>query len=376
VFRIWIRTESAVRITTLLHPRSLFVLAFVAACAVPSSSNAGRIEAVHGKHYGLTKRHGPWMIMVASFNKPPENERIEGMSPKQAAEELVYELRRKGIPAYTFEQEEVDATVKTLNRRTQEERAGKTRNWAGGICVLAGNYPTSNDPVAQKTLKYIKKFQPRFLQDIAAEGESVPGEIIRRSQTGGVFRMSRSHPGPLSGAFMTTNPLLSEEDLALRKRDPLILRLNTGSEYSLLQNKGRYTVVVATFQGKSEITNNVSEKKIQPISSTLSEAADRAWELCTALRSAKSYGYGRDFEAWVFHDRYSSIVTVGSFQSKDDPRIVEIQNLFGAKVAAVKADGSPTLGAEAFAIPRTPTGKETVKTWIFDPFPQVIEVPR
>jgi hypothetical protein len=364
--------ESVVR--TSLRP--LFVLAFFASLAVCTLANANPIEAVRGKHYKLTRRHGPWMIMVASFNKPPEDRLTEGMTPEQAAEELVYELRRAGIPAYIFQQEEIDGTITTVDRRTQEERSGKIRNWAGGICVLAGNYPSANDPVGQRTLKYIKKkFKPEFLSDIAAQGEAGPGEMIKRVQSGGVFHTTPYRPGPLSGAFMTTNPLMSDEDLAVRKRDPLILRLNSGSEYSLLQNKGKYTVVVATFQGRYEIANGINEKKMQ-VSSALGDAAERAWELCTALRRAKSYGYDREFPAWVFHDHYSSIVTIGSFNSKDDPRITEIQNTFGAKVAAIKSDGSPSLSAELFAIPKKPAGNELVKTWIFDPFPQVIDVPR
>ncbi len=159
---------------------------------------------------------------------------------------------------------------------------------------------------------------------MAAQGEAGPGELIKRSQSGGVYRTSRSTArDPFSGAFMTVNPDLTEEDLALRKRDPFILRLNSGSDYSLLTNPGHYTVVVATFQGKAELTSDATEKKVQPISSSLSEAADRAWELCTALRRAKSHGYDRDYDAWVFHDRYTSIVTVGSFDSKDDPRIAD-----------------------------------------------------
>jgi hypothetical protein len=342
-----------------------------------STSRAASIEAVHGKHYSLTKRHGPWMIMVASFNKPSELEKTEGMSPMQAAEELVYELRCKGIPAYIYQQDEIEGNLTTVDRRTQAERKAKTRNWAGGICVLAGNYSSSNDAVAQNTLKYIKKYRPRFLSDVAAETQTGPGEKIQRSQSGGVFRTTPNRPGPLSGAFMTTNPKLSDEDLALRKRDPFILRLNTGSDYSLLQNPAKYTVVVATFQGKSDIYSEGSAKKVRPVSSALSDAAERAWELCTALRRAKSYGYDRDFEAWIFHDRFSSIVTVGSFEAKDDPRIIATQNLFGAKVATVHADAPPSLGAEAFAIPRKAANpNDTVKTWIFDPFPQVIEIPR
>jgi hypothetical protein len=374
VFRIQITTESAVRTSTLTP--SLLILAVVTTVVLASSSDAAQIEAVRGKHYRLTKRHGPWMIMVASFNEPPKLEKTEGMSPMQAAEELVYELRRKGIPAYIYEQQEVEGNLTTVDRRTQEERKAKTRNWAGGICVLAGNYATANDAVAQTSLKFIKKYEPQFLRDLAAEALAGPGQVLKRSQSGGVFRTSANRPGPLSGSFMTTNPLLTEEDLALRKRDPFILRLNTGSDYSLMQNPAKYTVVVATFQGKSDIYSEGSEKKVRPVSSALSDAAERAWELCTALRHAKSYGYDRDYESWIFHDRYSSIVTVGSFQSKDDPRIIATQNLFGAKVAAVREDGSPSLGAEAFAIPRKAKANETVRTWIFDPFPQVIDIPR
>lgn len=373
MFRIQIKTESAVRTTIL--PRPVFVLAVFTTLILVSSSDAAQIEAIHGKHYRLTKRHGPWMIMVASFNKPPELEKAEGMTPMQAAEELIYELRRKGIPAYIYDQPEVEGNLTTVDRRTQEERKAKTRNWAGGICVLAGNYASSNDPVAQKTLKYIKSYQPQFLRDLAAEAQAGPGQMIKRSQSGGVFRISANRPGPLGGAFMTTNPKLTDEDLALRKRDPFILRLNTGTEYSLLQNPAKYTVVVATFQGKSELYSEGTEKKLRPLSSALSDAAERAWELCTALRHAKSYGYDRDYEAWIFHDRYSSVVTVGSFESKDDPRIIATQNLFGAKISGVH-DGAPSLGAEAFAIPRKASPNETVKTWIFDPFPQVIDIPR
>jgi hypothetical protein len=358
------------------RPRPLVVLAFFTLLAVCAPLIAGHIEAVRGKQYGLTKRHGPWMIMVASFNKPPEYERTEGMSPEEAANQLVYELRLKGIPAYTFQQTAIDGTLTTIDRRTNAERAAKTRNWAGGICVLAGNYPTSNDKIAQRTLKFIKSFQPEFLRDVTAQGEAGPGELIKRTKSGGVYHVTPNHRFPFSGAFMSVNPELTDEDLALRKHDPFILRLNSGSDYSLLTNPGRYTIVVATFQGKAELTSDATEKKVQPISSSLSEAADRAWQLCMALRRAKSYGYDRDYDAWVFHDRYTSIVTVGSFKSKDDPRIAETQNLFGAKISSIKSDGSPNLGAEAFAIPRKAVANEIVNTWIFDPFPQIIEVPR
>ncbi|MEO1982620.1 MAG: hypothetical protein ABGZ24_19090, partial [Fuerstiella sp.] len=64
---------------------------------------AGQLEAVQGKRYRLTSQHGPWMIMVAALRDVPEERRIDGgLSAWEAADRLVYELRRRGIPAYTF----------------------------------------------------------------------------------------------------------------------------------------------------------------------------------------------------------------------------------------------------------------------------------
>jgi hypothetical protein len=364
--------ESVVRITT----RWLLVLAFVAAVVgVGDHCSARSIEAVKGKHYKLSKRNGPWMIMVASFNAPPEDRRTEGLTPAEAADQLVYELRCKGIPAYVYQQDDVEGKVTTVNRRTQQAREGKILAWHGGICVLAGNYPVSSDKIAQATLKYIKQFQPPFLSEITAWQDGA-GERVNRTKTGGVFWVTKQRPGPLSGAFMTTNPLLSDEDLAVRTRDPLLLKLNSGMEYSLFQNKGKYTVVVATFLGKGQL-EYVGEKKEIKISSALVDAAESAWELCTALRHAKVLGYDEQFEAYVYHDRHSSIVTVGAFDDPRDPRITELQNKFGAKVAGLKSDGTPaSLTAEAFSAPRLPQEHEAAKRWIFDPFPQVIEVPK
>jgi hypothetical protein len=365
--------------------RLALILAVFAGLAVACATSraASTIEAVKGKRYKLTKRHGPWMIMVASFLTPPDDRRGEGLSPEEAAQELVYELRLHHIPAYTFRQEEVDEEVKVIGRRTSSALKAKVRNWTGGICVLAGNYPVSNDKVAQETLHYIKEFEPQFLNDVEAAKPATLGGAIKRSKSGGIFRTTKDRPKPLSGAFMTTNPLLSEEDLALRRRDPFIVKINSGSEYSLLSNPGRYSIVVATFQGRSypQLGRDAEEHKFSLDNSPLSDAAERAWELCSALRHAKSLGYDREFDAYVYHDRYSSIVTVGSFDSKDDPRIADLQNFFGAKVSQVQQDGTPTFGVEAFTVPHPPRDKrvkssEPVKTWIFDPYPELIDVPR
>jgi len=340
------------------------VFALVLGATAPSQA---RIEAIKGKRYRLTKRHGPWMIMVASLHSIP------GRSPtaEEAADELVYELRRKGIPAYVYKQEAAIDRIKTVDRFGRpQQRAYRARD--NRICVLAGNYPSVKDRIAQKTLQYIKTLRPKFWEEH------------------GIYRKTPGRPGPLSGAFLTINPLLSPEEIAKKKRDALILRLNSGVEYSLLQNKGKYTLVVATFMGKS--TTHIGDRGLDEVAekfkvgSTLDQAAEDAQQLVHLLRSQRAkemlnpnliHLLDNDvFDAYVFHDRYHSIVTVGAFSSPNDPRIPELIQVFGAKPRQDPATGRTVLTGEMITIPgRRPTDPP-VKTFLFDPYPRVIEVPK
>ena len=83
------------------RPAVMIAVITVLSLSLPKTATA-RIEAIKGKKYRLTKQHGPWMIMVASLAEPPDYRRHEGISYLEAADRLVYELRRKGLPAYVY----------------------------------------------------------------------------------------------------------------------------------------------------------------------------------------------------------------------------------------------------------------------------------
>lgn len=344
----------------------------IAAVAVMLSSvprAEAKIEAIRGKRYALSKQHGPWMIMVASFRNIPEEERTEGLSATEAADELVYELRRKGIPAYIFEQKGALGRVNTIDRMGREDQ----RIYAaqrGMVSVLAGNYPNI-DPedkdgnIAQKTLAYIKRMKPEIMEK------------------GAKFRPTPGRPGPLSGAFFSVNPLLTPDELMSRKQDPLITQLNSGMEHSLLNNPGKYTLVIKSFSGKSVTKladnsfNDVIARFDSKMSNSLDDAAMSAWQLTQALRNGRSLGYPADYEAYVFHDRYNSIVTIGSFDSPDDPRIKQFAEMFSGKVKKNPNTGRDFLAAEIFTIPRKPQPNQLPeKSWVFDPKPRLMKVPQ
>ena len=312
---------------------------------------AARIEAIEGKSYQLTKRHGPWMIMVASFHTTAsDGETVEGKTPEQAANELVYELRKVGVPAYTIEVENSTELMKIRDRLGQEVRKRNLRR-VKSRCVLAGNYESIDSDVAQKTLEWVKRFQPKSLQDGVSYAKT-PGR-----QT------------PLSGAFLCINPMLSPEEVASHTSDPLLKQLNSGVQHSLSENNGQYTLIVAYFAGK-QFTEVTQTKQIHEFlkDNDLDYAAQQANELAVALRQDLDVNKQfRNLDAYVWHDSDQSVVTVGSFSGPNDPAIAHYRKMFTAA-------RNPQTGAVE---PRyLSIGGSTPRIWAFVPTPQVMRVPK
>lgn len=336
----------------------------VCVCAVLLTENAfGKIEAVKGKQYNLSSKHGPWMILVASFRDVPMERRKEGLTATQAANQLVYELRKMGLPAYVFRQGKQLGTLKEFSDNGEEKKFFARQD---GVAVLAGNFASPDHEQAQKILKFLKtKYEPKFLQD---------------ERFGGIVSRTPGRPKALSRAQMTVNPLMSKDDVRRRSLDPLVKRLNADMEYSLLKNRGRYTLRIATFKGSSVVlANHQQQGKAKNffdkmMGSSLDDAGNNAWSLTEALRSAKRLGYGQNFEAYVLHERYKSYVTVGSFDSPNDPRITTLANRFRGKSRIHQ--GKEVTTAEVLTIPKDLSGGKTPdKLWMFDATPKLIEVP-
>lgn len=323
----------------------LFVVAW-AATASPLFAKT-RIEAVKGKSYSLSKQNGPWMIMVTSLWGETTEQKARA---EQAANELVFELRSLGIPAYTFKQEGHLDELDTYDRmgRAQKRYFAAQRD---SILIIAGNYPTIEDDRAQKTLKYVKQLRPKSLDPVA---KLVPGG-----------------KGPLHKAFLTRNPLLPDDVKNSKGLEPLLVRLNSGTEHSLLQNRRKYSLVVASFNGKSQVDPMKFQEFDKKLATevTLDNAGLESWQLTKALRS-------RGIEAYVYHERFRSIVTVGGFDSPDDPEVDRLVQAYGAKYKPNAETGAPALVAEMVSLPGRRPKDPAAKTWIMDAYPQLIEVPR
>ena len=290
-----------------------------------------KIDADPSKPYTLDKAHGPWMVMVASFHTAgASKDKQLGKTPNEAAQELVLELRRMKVPAYVYEVKAKNESVKAQDTQGRPQKM-KNMRIVNSVCVLAGNYREIDEPKAQQTLKFIKQFTPKCLQ------------------TGVDYTVSPGRPGPLSKAFMTSNPLLSQEELEAAKQasDPLLVTLNNDERFSLYENKGKYTLVVAKFSGKSVNVVNESLEKAEGYfikgGNDLDQAAISARMLVKVLRNrdpiplnshpeaAELQKFCR-LDAYIWHDHTTSYVTVGSFETPNDPDVQKFVQMFGPKV--------------------------------------------
>jgi hypothetical protein len=339
-------------------------LVFLGMLTIVGTAYGGKTEAIEGKRYSLTNQHGPWMIMVTSVSDVQGANRKEGLSAWEAADTIVYELRKNGIPAYTCSAEQLAEAELAQNR----DIGLRTLLRDGDICILAGNFKSIEDKQAQAVLTWIKtKFQ----------------STVADVKKGGLFAKTPGQPSPFGGAILTLNPIYNGE-IQDTEDNALMVELNSGKPYSILKNKGKYTLRVATFAGGSvmQVGNQSSSKAMglfeQNFGSNLDACAEEAVSLAKALRFATKYGYDSDFEAWVLHDEKTSVVTVGSFSSDRDPRIAPLAKLFGGRAGNAEnpMTGNDGVIPATFTLPQNPTRQNPLtKQWFFDKKTVLIKVP-
>ncbi len=265
----------------------------------------------------LTASEGPWLIMCASFY---------GQSGESQANQLATELRdQHHLEAWLYRHKfDYSESIKAIGWDPPEPGSAdpnpvrKKLSAAQGdsfeeIAVVVGSFPSLDDHRAQRTLESIKRMSPRALGG---------GEYVSTSQSMGVLRtiarrMNSDTRGPMGSAFLMPNPLLPSDFFENRSLDDVLVKLNKGNRYNLIQCPGRYSVKVATFKGDQTFSKNEIVKKQaeyreliesgKPLTeSKLAEAGAKANLLCLALRK-------RGIEAWEFHDHHESYVCVGSF---------------------------------------------------------------
>jgi hypothetical protein len=282
----------------------------------------------------VTAEAGPWMICAASYAGPPS---------RGLAEELATEIRtRYRLPAFTFNRTAEE-------RRKEQERIAKLkadhleRLKAAGLpldtplhyktvriedqyAVLVGGY--QDDVTARKELDRIRKLKPseRFQQ-----AAFVPDEK---------GKMHEEAINPFQGAFVCRNPAVPVEK---PKQDntlgPRLKEYNADESYSLLKCRKPWTLAVKVYKGASTIESQSSSGSVMErmgllrksgelLNANGNEAHKVAEVLRTPPKNPRTGQVGPAFEAYVLHTEYNSYVTIGAFDTPDDPRAVQVVQLF------------------------------------------------
>jgi hypothetical protein len=272
--------------------------------ATPDQLQPATCELPHEaiEPYLLTKEAGPFMVMAKAF-RGPEADRY--------ALALCLELRRDyQLPAYILRSKEfpgrsnirnVPPTAPPAQDRGAVNFPERVRTYDEAV-VLVGNEKTEKG--SEVLLHKVKSIDPECLK-------GMPSMYVWRKG--------------LKTALRTTNPYVPAQDLFAGKRDSFVAGLNKGPR-SIYNCPGRYTLQVIEFTGRS--TFNVAAAKLGGDrvlkQSPLYTAHDDAEKLANALGSAEEVKrLGQP--VYVYHDRTSSRVMIGSFESPNDPRAIRVR---------------------------------------------------
>ena len=223
------------------------------------------VEADPNNEYRLTEMEGPFLIFAATFSGP---------TARQDAHALALEFRRThNWHAYVYEHHFSFNVRDDFRGARHQDHPGRTavyRNRGGNpeFAVLIGNFPSLEDRQFERTLADVRKNTSSAI------------------------------------AFGVRNPMLPPEQQGV---DAFIESININRPHSLLRNPRKYTVRIATFRGGSILERADNLDSVDPNRMAgLQVAEQTAAALTRALRE-------RGVEAYEFHDRHVSIVTVGGF---------------------------------------------------------------
>ncbi|TWU28302.1 hypothetical protein [Bythopirellula polymerisocia] len=314
--------------------------------AIPASSWAApplwqqlmprkQVETDPQQDYSLSETRGPWLVMAASFS---------GEDGKSQADELIVELRNKyNLPAYYYG---IKFELDDVNRGIDHYGAPIKRRYNRGEevvehAVLVGEFPAVDDPEAQTVLETIKHLNPESLSVSENEETSQSLASVRQFYESTRQKLNPNKKrGPMGHAFLTRNPLLPKEYFVPQGVESEVAKWNEGLEFNLMKCPGKYSIRVATFRGKVSLISNSKKEEEKPRRSSdeipLATEAQNAHKLALALRE-------KGWEAYEFHDRLESYVTVGSF---DDG-----QRLADGRIALTSRDAQIIINTFGAATP-------------------------
>lgn len=307
-----------------LHWLRYLSLSFCLMLAVTADARA-RTDADPSKEYKVSPAQGPWMVIVTSYTGP---------AAAKMAHDLVLELRsRYDLPAYVFNRgaEERKKQQEELARRREQQKQQleqmglkpeveprlRTFRIEDQYAVLVGGYKDFD--AASKALGHIKKLEPPKTVPLDKMGFA-PLQPQDQKKT----QVEQETINPFRMSFVVHNPTVPVERHQ-EKPDPFLKELNADEGFSLLKTKKPWTLAVKDYHRATVVQDGTPTNFIEKLfgkndGSTLDAMGKQAHEIAFALRKM-------NIDAYVLHTRWSSIVTVGSYDSPNDPQLLQYQRV-------------------------------------------------
>jgi hypothetical protein len=202
--------------------------------------------------------------------------------------------------------------------------------------VLVGGY--TNEDAANRALLNIKNLpapdENKIKMDIkfygSDEDPNRPGKLKKDSGVG-------MYVNPFKRAFVCRNPSIKQEQVAAANdgMDMNVLRrLNDGEAYTLLNCKKPITLAIKQFQTFTTVQTKDEPNVLQQFGfltrkgEGVDQAAHDAHNLVEYLRQSK-------LDAYVLHTKFSSVVTVGGFDSLQDPNLRAMEATLSERLPAL-----------------------------------------
>lgn len=338
------RRQTVRRPSLVLGTRILFLAAGLACLAVAHRGLA-REEADPSKEYMVSPADGPWMIIVTGYT---------GASAAKYAHDLALELRSHyDLRAFTFNRTAEERRKLDEERKQQEERRRQQEQYLQQMglkvdmparvrtyrveeqyAVLVGGYKDME--TARKALERIKKLDPP--QTVPLDEMNIAGPDASDKDKKKVS-VEKEKLNPFRTAFVCRNPSVPVEK-AQDQPDPLLKELNAGESYSLLKTSKPWTLMVKEYHRavvvQASAPNTFLDKLLGRQHGELDAMASQAHEIARVLRQI-------NIEAYVLHTRWGSVVAVGSYDSPNDPKLLQNQRVLANLKFAAKEGPSTDL---------------------------------
>ncbi len=310
----------------------------------------------------LTRNNGPFMVLAYTFHGPQS---------VRYAQALAIELRQKDhLPAYIFflriqpghsNIRNVPPTATPEIQNDESLKGPERYREYDEAAVLVGDCKTIDD--AKQLLHSVKKMHPTTVDGLpsiwkirmgkglsratlttnpmAASQDLYPAQGLGKHHSGPAVQ-----PGAVVDPSVLTASLVQSDDKnpqwqvgqgpggattavlvqqSLAKPDPMIVKMNQ-RPWSIFKCPGPYTLQVAEFLGRSAVEEN-ERRRLQDDTflrrGSLATAAEDAERLAASLAKCKKLD--KRFQPFVYHDRTSSKVFLGTFQGPNDPSLQQLR---------------------------------------------------